>query len=87
MPNPAAVSANTHRVGVSLGVVGQHPLDHHAVFGEEGGCLDQEAGRGGGLLISQDLAEGDPGAVIDGRVDVVIADARPPSPAGPAMIR
>jgi hypothetical protein len=44
------------------------------VFGEEGGCLDWEAGRGGGLLISQDLAEGDPGAVIDGRVDVVIAD-------------
>ena len=55
------------------------------MLGEEAGCLDQEVGRGGGLLIGQDLAEGDPGAVIDRRVDVVIADASAPGPIGPAV--
>jgi hypothetical protein len=63
------------RFGVGLGVVGQDPLDPHPVVGEEPSRLDQEAGGGGGLLIGQDLAEGDPGTVIDSRVNVVIADA------------
>jgi hypothetical protein len=35
--------------------------------GEEAGCLDQEPGAGLGGLVTQDLAEGDPGAVIDRR--------------------
>jgi len=55
------------------------------VLGEEGGRLDQEAGRGLAGLISQDLAEGDPGAVVHGRVKVVIADAPAPRPVGPAV--
>jgi hypothetical protein len=56
------------------------------VLGEEAGRLDQEAGRGLAGLISQDLAEGDPGAVIDGRVDIVVADAPTPwGGCGPAM--
>jgi hypothetical protein len=48
------------------------------VVGEEPSCLDREPGRGGGRLVSQDLAEGDPGAVVDGRVEVVIAAAPTP---------
>jgi hypothetical protein len=51
---------------------------------QEAGCPDQEAG-GGGLLIGQDLAEGDPGAIIDGRVEVVIAAAPPPAGSRPAV--
>ena len=69
-----------HRLGIGLGVVGQDPLDPHAMVGEEGGCLDQEPGRGGAGLIGQDLAEGDPGTVIDGRMDIVVADASTPNP-------
>jgi hypothetical protein len=38
------------------------------MVGEEAGRLDQEAGRGRAGLIVQDLAEGNPGAVIDRRV-------------------
>jgi hypothetical protein len=55
------------------------------MLGEEPSYLDQEAGAGRGGLVRQDVAEGDPGAVIDGRVDIVIADAPTPSPIGPAM--
>jgi hypothetical protein len=47
------------RLGIRLGVVGQPPLDPHAVLGEEGGRLDQEAGRGRGRLVGEELAEGD----------------------------
>jgi hypothetical protein len=55
------------------------------VLGEEPGRLDQEPGSGGAGLIAQDLAEGDPGAVIDSRVDIVVADAPTPSCLGPAV--
>jgi hypothetical protein len=53
------------------------------MLGEEPGCLDQEAGAGLGGLVGEDLAEGDPGAVIDGRVDRVVAQA----PAAPGRGR
>jgi hypothetical protein len=52
---------------------------------EEGGCLDQEPGAGRSSLLSQDLAEGDSGAVIDGRVDIVVADASSALGGGPAV--
>ena len=55
------------------------------VVGEEAGRLDQEQGCGGGRLVGEDLAEGDPGAVIDGRVDVVVANAPAPCCLDPAM--
>jgi hypothetical protein len=45
------------------------------VLGEKAGRLDQEPGPGLASLIVQDLADGDPGAVIDGRVHGVMADA------------
>jgi hypothetical protein len=47
--------------------------------------LDQEASTAGGGLVVQDLAEGDPGAVIDGRVDIVVADAWSALGGGPAV--
>ena len=55
------------------------------MLGEEAGRLDQKAGCGDGGLIGQDLAEGDPRAVIHGRVDVVIADAPSALGGGAAM--
>jgi hypothetical protein len=45
------------------------------MLGEEGRRLDQEPGRGRTGLVRQELAEGDPGAVIDRRVEIVVADA------------
>jgi hypothetical protein len=47
--------------------------------------FDQEAGGASGLLVGQDLAEGDPGAVIHGRVEVVVADVRGRAWSGAAM--
>jgi len=68
------------RLGVGLGVIGQDPLDLDPMVGEEGGCLDQEPGGGHRVLAGEELAEGDPGAIVDRRVNVVVAD--PPAPAG-----
>jgi hypothetical protein len=44
------------------------------VVSEEAGRFDQEQRCGRGRLVREDLAEGDPGAVIDGRVEGVVAD-------------
>jgi len=55
------------------------------LVGEEAGRLDQEASAGGGGLVVQELAEGDPGAVINGRVDIVVADTPTPLGDGAAM--
>jgi hypothetical protein len=67
--------------GVATGVVGQHPLELDAVSGVEGLGSAQEAGAGQGVLISQDLGVGQPGGVVNRRVDVVVAD--PPTPRRP----
>jgi hypothetical protein len=50
------------------------------VLSEEAGRLDQESGGGRAALVGQELAEGDLGAVVDGRVKVVVAD--PPAATG-----
>jgi hypothetical protein len=84
-PEPGGGLSEDDRLGVGLGVVGQDPLDPDPVLGEEGGCLDQEPGGCGAALIAQDLAEGNPGTVIDSRVNGVIADAPPPRSLGPAV--
>jgi hypothetical protein len=63
------------------------PLQPHAVVGEEGGCLGQEPRRGLAALVVEDGAVGDPGAVVDQRVDVLIAHRRPvPAALGPAEL-
>jgi pimeloyl-ACP methyl ester carboxylesterase len=71
---PGSGLGEQDRLGIGLGVIGQDPLDPYPVVGEEAGCLDQEQRCGGGRLVGEDLAEGDPRAVVHGRVDVVIAD-------------
>jgi hypothetical protein len=50
-----------------------------AVAGEPGRGPEQEVGAGRALLVGQNLGVGQPGVVVDGGVDVVVAD---PSAAG-----
>jgi hypothetical protein len=54
-PDPQASGrlGEDHRLGVGLGVVGQDPLDGHAVLGEEPSCLDQEPGAGEAGLVGR----------------------------------
>jgi hypothetical protein len=44
------------------------------VFGEVAGGAGEERGAGGALLIGEDLGVGQPGMVVDQRVDVVEAE-------------
>jgi hypothetical protein len=62
---------------VVQGVVGHDLADDDAVLGEERGCVGEEPGAGGPLLVGQDLCKRDPGVVVDRDVDVV-----EPDPAG-----
>jgi hypothetical protein len=68
-------------VAVGEGVVSQHPLDGDVVGGEEAAGPAQESCAGGATLVGQDLGIGQPGVVIDGGMDLVIARAVVPIPA------
>jgi hypothetical protein len=57
------------------------------MVGEAAGRLDQEPGRGLPGLVGEELAAGDPGAVIDGRVDMVVAEPAATLGIGAAMER
>jgi hypothetical protein len=72
-PQPRGGLGEHHRVGVGLGVVVKHPLQPHALLGEERGRLGQEPRRGLAALVVVDGAVGHPEAVVDQRVDVLIA--------------
>jgi hypothetical protein len=64
-------------VAVGEGVVGDDPFDgRDAAGGEVAGGAEREAGGGGAFLVGQDLGVGQPGVVVDGGVDVVVADPR-----------
>src|SRR5215207_4727579 len=71
---------------VVLGVVGDHPLDADAVADVEGGGAGEEAGAGGALLVGKDLGIGQPGVVVDGGVDVVVAQPAMAAWAGAAAV-
>ena len=71
---------------VVLGVVGNDPLDADAVAGVERGGTGEETGAGGALLVVEDLGVGEAGVVIDGGVDVVIAQPTDCSRAGAAAV-
>ncbi len=58
---------------VVAGVVGQHPADGHAVGGVEGPGPAQESRAGHAALVRQDLDIGQPGVVVYGGMDVVVA--------------
>ena len=61
---------------VAAAVVGQDPLDDHAVFGEAGLGAVQEAGRGLAGLIGVDLGIGQPRVVVDRGVNEPVAADR-----------
>ena len=63
--------------GVVLGVVGQDPLDPHAVAGEEGRGVKQEPSTGRTPLVIERSDVGDPAHVVDRDVQVVVAAMRP----------
>lgn len=59
---------------IILGVVGHDGLDPHPVLGEGGRGVEQEPGAGLPSLIAVALHVGNPRAVIDGGVDVVVTE-------------
>ncbi|NYI03534.1 hypothetical protein FHU37_000477 [Allostreptomyces psammosilenae] len=61
--------------GVAGSVVGQDAFDGDSVSVEERAGADPEQGGGGGGLVGQDLAVGEAGVVVDGAVEVAVADA------------
>ena len=63
------------RFAVGERVVGQDPLDGDPVGRVPGRGSAQESGAGRAFLVGKDLRVGQPGVVVDGGVDVVVADA------------
>jgi len=67
--------SGTRPSAVGEGVVGDHAVDRvDAVGGEVGGGAGQEGCGGDAFLVRVDLGVGQSGVVIDGGVDVVVAD-------------
>ena len=70
----SSAAAKSREFDVVHGVVG-HDLPHgDAVSGEPGHGPGPEAGAGGAAFVGQDLGVGQPRMVIDGGVDVVVAE-------------
>ena len=59
---------------VAGAVVGEDPFAGDAVCSEPGDGAVPEPDRGGGLFVVVDLGVDEPGAVINGGVDVAVAD-------------
>ena len=55
-------------------VVGEELFDFDAVAGKEGECAAEEADRGGGFFVGEDLGVGEAAVVVDCDVDVLPAD-------------
>ena len=55
-------------------VVGEDPLDADAVAAVEGDGAAEEADRGRCLLVGEHLGVGEAAVVVDGDVDVLLAD-------------
>src|SRR5919199_3770330 len=62
-------------VGVGVSPVGHHALDVNAQVAEVERSSQQEAGGLGSVIGSSNLGEGQPGAVVDGDVEVLPAPA------------
>jgi hypothetical protein len=61
---------------VAATVVGQYPLDGDPAGTEPGVGTDEESGGGLAGLVGVDFGVGQPGVVVDGGVDVAVADQR-----------
>jgi hypothetical protein len=59
---------------VDHGVIGQDAVHAHALGGEPGHRPVQKPSAGGIFLVGEHFAVGEPGVVVDGGVDVVVAD-------------
>src|ERR671930_2087643 len=68
VPEPAVKGG-----AVAGAVVGEHAFDGDAVAAVEGDRALQEAGRGRGLLVAEDLRVGEAAVVVDRDVDVLPA--------------
>ena len=68
-------------------VVGEEPLDADAVAAVEGDGAAEEADRGCGFLVGEDLGVGEPAVVVDGDVDVLLADRLAPVPSRSVTVR
>jgi hypothetical protein len=62
------------QTAVATAVVGQHALDADAVALVEGDGATKEAGRCCRLLVVEDLGVGEAAVVVDGDMDVLVAD-------------
>src|SRR3954454_3007805 len=72
----------TQGLGVAPGfeggpVVGHDPLDRDAVALEETQGVEQEGEAGAALLAGADLGVGEPGVVVDGQMQVLLAKVLP----------
>jgi hypothetical protein len=63
---------------VREGVVGENALDDHALGSEPALGTSPERGCGGALLVSEDFGVGQAGVVVDGRMEVGVADSEVP---------
>src|SRR5699024_7613471 len=76
-PDAQVSTCISPRVGaVARAIVGENPLHHDASLGEPRCSSAQDPDRGLGPLISTDLRIGDPGMIVDHRVNVGGADLR-----------
>lgn len=71
---------------VGAGVVGEHAFDRgNPLGGKEGGRIAQEAGAGRPTFVGMELGDGNPRVVIDGDVQIFVAQAPTRGAGGPAM--
>jgi hypothetical protein len=76
VPALARASPNRRKL-IAAAIVGHQPLHTDAHPSKEGQRPPGQAGHGLGLLIGVNLQIGDPGAVVDGHMQKVIAQALP----------
>ena len=70
---------------IAEGVVGEDPFDDDAVGLEPGLGATPEGGGGGAGLVDQDLGVGEAAVVVEGGVEVGVAQASAAASGGPAM--
>jgi hypothetical protein len=74
-----AAGQRVDRGAIGRAVIGDDACDAEAVALEERQCASEEADRGGGLLVAEDLGVGETRGVIDGDVNAIPADGVAPA--------
>ena len=78
LESEAAAGDGVDDASVGGAVVGDHALDFDAVAAEEAQGAGEEAHSGGRLLVGEHLGVGEAAVVVDGDVDVLVADGVAP---------